>query len=114
MEPDDVEDDLEELRAARARMMRHDAVWVHRIAHVLIEEDPPAPAGWPAKSDLGFKMTEDQNDSDSRLEEALRRAHERSNDPMSTTESREWGEAFMKEAQLASISALRRRVDEQV
>jgi hypothetical protein len=49
MHPDNVEDDLEELRAARVRMMRSDAVWVHGIAHVLIKEDPQASAGWPAK-----------------------------------------------------------------
>lgn len=51
---DDVEDDLEELRAARIRMMRNDAVWVHRIAHVLNEEDPSAPAG--LLNDLGLKQ----------------------------------------------------------
>lgn len=56
---DDVEDDLEELRAARARMMRHDAVWLHKIAHVLNEESPPAEAGRAAKPDMEFEMTED-------------------------------------------------------
>jgi hypothetical protein len=59
MRTDDVEDDLEELRAARARMMRPEAVWLHRIAHVLQQGDLPAPAGGPAKENLGFDMTED-------------------------------------------------------
>jgi hypothetical protein len=50
-------------------------------------------------------------ESDARLEEELRGAHERSKEPMATPESIARGEAFMKEAQLASIAALRRRVE---
>lgn len=51
----DVEDDFEELLAARARMLRLNPVWLHKSAHVF-DEDPPAPArltGLPPS--LGFE-----------------------------------------------------------
>jgi hypothetical protein len=59
MPQEDVEDDLEELRAARVRMMRPEAVWLHKISHVLNEESLPRLAGRSAKSELGIEMTED-------------------------------------------------------
>jgi hypothetical protein len=139
------DDDLEELLAARSRMLRPGPGWLHRIAHVFADE-PLAPVGWPANLDWGFKMTGDDADSapalgegegklirlsdylrkitpqpsfmpnldfteDDIAIEALRRAHQRMNKPMSTPESIRDGEEFMKELRLAASSALRRRVE---
>lgn len=106
MRHDEVEDDIEELRAARIRMMRPDAVWLHKIAHVLDSE--PAPAVTPAKTNLGFMMTNAAEDerADAALEEALRRAHERSTQPMSTPESIARGAAFIKQARIDAAAVL--------